>query len=101
MATPMRSLTDQSGLKFSSLATTVALAAARHAPQPDQRRVADRLGDVVVDPPTTRGPVGRTLHDHLLQNTSGFVTEKTRPRHIHRSPGQSATPDKSERMHRA
>ena len=26
MATPMRSLTDQSGLKFSSLATTVALA---------------------------------------------------------------------------
>ena len=48
MATPMRSLTDQSGLKFSSLATTVAWRR-RDAAELDERRVADGLGDVVVN----------------------------------------------------
>ena len=37
--TPMRSLTDQSGLKFSSLATMVPGRPGSHAPQLDQRRV--------------------------------------------------------------
>ena len=50
MATPMRSLTDQSGLKFSSLADDGRLGVADDAAQADQRRVADALGDVVVDP---------------------------------------------------
>ena len=46
---PMRSLTDHSGLKFSSLADDRGLAAFGHAAQPDQRRVADALGDVVAN----------------------------------------------------
>ena len=41
MATPMRSLTDQSGLKFSSLADDGRLGSPGHAAQADQRRVAD------------------------------------------------------------
>ena len=44
MATPMRSLTDQSGLKFSILADDRGLGVAHHAAQPDQRRVADASG---------------------------------------------------------
>ena len=57
IATPMRSLTDQSGLKFSSLATTRRPRIADDAPQADERRVADRLGDVVVNVPA-KGRVG-------------------------------------------
>ena len=60
IATPMRSLTDHSGLKFSSLATTVAFAVADDAAQPDQRRVADGLRDVVVDVPAEGGVGGHS-----------------------------------------
>ncbi len=49
MATPMRSLTDHSGLKFSSLPTTVALASPTTRRKLIERRVADALRDVVVN----------------------------------------------------
>ena len=74
MATPMRSLTDQSGLKFSSLASDGGLGVADDAAQADQRRVADALGDVVVNA-TAKGGVG---HDQLTPVGEIFVRHEWR-----------------------
>ena len=54
IARPMRSLTLHSGFKFSSLAGDRGHAALGDAAQLHQRRVADALGDVVVDAGNTR-----------------------------------------------
>ena len=49
IATPMRSFTDQSGLKFSIFATTVPGMPAANRRTLDQRRVADAFRDAVVN----------------------------------------------------
>jgi hypothetical protein len=51
IARPMRSFTLASGLKNSHLASTVACSFGHQPVDADQRRAADRLGDVVEDRP--------------------------------------------------
>ena len=64
----MRSLTLHSGLMFSSLASDGRHAAFGHLPKLDQRRVADALGDVVVNlrggHGCSSGLVGEAATDH-------------------------------------
>ena len=58
----MRSLTDHSGLKFSSLADDRGHAALGDFAELHQRRVADALRDVLLD----SGGQGRGSHENLL-----------------------------------
>ena len=74
-------------MKFSSLATTSAWQPSVTSSQPDQRRVADRLRDVVVDPPARRDGGSGVLH--LFQPP--WLFRSTWPEAENRTCGTQAT----------
>ena len=87
IATPIRSLTDQSGLKLSSLATTVALQPLVTRLHAHERRIADRLRHVIIDSPTPDTRFG-CRHDSLSHKpTPGIpVTPTQNPTRTRRLP---------------